>query len=46
VARTLGGGEADEAGTWAIVHEDGWFPSLIDLFLHHRGSLEVVQELI
>ena len=26
--------------------DDGKFPSLIDLFLHHGGSLETVQELI
>jgi len=28
------------------VDDDGKFPSLIDLFLHHGGSLETVQELI
>jgi len=28
------------------VDDDGRFPSLIDLFLHHGGSLETVQELI
>jgi len=26
--------------------DDGRFPPLIDLFLHHGGSLETVQELI
>jgi len=28
------------------VDDDGRFPSLIDLFLHHGGSLETVQVLI
>jgi len=28
------------------VDDDGRFPSLIDIFLRHRGSLETVQELI
>jgi len=45
-AGTSGGGEADEAGTWATVHKDGQFPSLADLFLCHRVSLEMVEELI
>jgi len=45
-AGTSGGGEADETGTWGSVDDDGRFPSLIDLFLHHGGSLETVQELI
>jgi hypothetical protein len=26
--------------------EDGWFPSLVDLFLCHGGSLETMEELI
>ena len=26
--------------------DDGRFPSLIDLFLHHGGSLETIEELI
>jgi len=46
VAGTSSGGDADEAETWATVHEDGRFPSLIDLFLHHRGLLVMVEELI
>ena len=45
-AGTSGGGEVDETGTWTSVDDDGRFPSLIDLFLHHGGSLETVQELI
>jgi hypothetical protein len=45
-AGTSSGGEADEAGMWATIHEDGRFPSLADLFLHHGGSLEMVEELI
>jgi len=36
----------DETGTWKTVEDDGRFPSLIDLFLRHGGSLETVQELI
>jgi len=44
--RTSGGGASDETGTWRIVDDDGRFPSLIDLFLRHGGSLETVQELI
>ena len=38
--------EADNARTWGSVEDDGRFPSLIDLFLLHGGSLEMVQELI
>ena len=45
-ARTSGAGEANEAGTWGSVDDGGRFRSLIDLFLHHAGSLEMVQELI
>jgi len=45
-AGTSGGGEADETGTWGSVDDDGRFPYLIDLFLRHGGSLEMVQELI
>ena len=45
-AGTLGGGDAGETGTWRTVDDDGRFPSLIDLFLRHGGSLETVQELI
>ena len=42
-AGTSGGGET---GTWTLVDDDGRFPSLVDLFLRHGGSLETVQELI
>ena len=45
-AGTSGGGDANETGTWGSVHDDGRFPSLIDIFLRHGGSLETVQELI
>jgi len=45
-AGTSGGGEANETGTWGSVDDDGLFPSLVDLFLRHGGSLETVQELI
>ena len=45
-AGTSGGGATDETGTWKTVDDDGRFPSLIDLFLCHGGSLETVQELI
>jgi len=45
-AGTSGGGGATETGTWRTVDDDGRFPSLIDLFLRHGGSLETVQELI
>ena len=45
-AGTSGGGEANETGTWSSVDDDGQFPSLVDLFLPHGGSLETVQELI
>jgi len=45
-AGTSGGGGASETGTWKTVDDDGRFPSLIDLFLRHGGSLETVQELI
>jgi len=43
---TSGGGGASETGTSRTVDDDGRFPSLIDLFLRHGGSLETVQELI
>jgi len=39
-------GEAEETRTWGSVDDDGRFPSLIDQFLHHGGSLEIEQELI
>jgi len=45
-ARTSGGGGASETGTWKTVDDDGRFPSLVDLFLRHGGSLETVHELI
>jgi hypothetical protein len=45
--------EEDEAGTsgskdgtWKTVDDDGRFPSLVDLFLRHGGSLETVENLI
>ena len=41
-ARTSGGGEVGETGTWKSVDKDGRFPSLIDLFLRHGVSLETV----
>jgi len=41
-----GGDATNETGTWKIVDDDGRFPSLIDLFLRHGGSLETVHELI
>ena len=43
---TSGGGGGSEAGTWKTVDDDGRFPSLVDLFLRHGGSLETVEELI
>jgi len=46
VAGTSGGGGGSETGTWKTVDDDGWFPSLVDLFLRHGGSLETVEELI
>ena len=45
-AGTSGDGGASKTGTWKMVDDDGWFPSLIDLFLRHGGSLETVEELI
>jgi hypothetical protein len=45
-AGTLGGGDTGETGTWRTVDDDGRFPSLVDVFLHHGGSLETIQELI
>ena len=46
VAGTSGGGGGSETGTWKTVDDDGRFPSLVDLFLRHEGSLETVEELI
>jgi len=43
---TSGGGGGSETGTWKTVDDDGRFPSLVDLFLRHGGSLETVEELI
>jgi hypothetical protein len=45
-AGTSGGGGASETRTWKTVDDDGRFPSLIDLFLRHGGSLETIEELI
>jgi len=41
-----GGGRDSETSTWKMVDDDGRFPSLVDLFLRHGGSLETVEELI
>jgi len=43
---TSGRGGGGETGTWKTVDDDGQFPSLVDLFLRHRESLETVEELI
>jgi len=45
-AGTSGGGGGNGIGTWKMVDDDGRFPSLIDLFLRHGGSLETFEELI
>ena len=45
-AGTSGDGGGSETGTWKTVDDDGRFPSLVDLFLRHGGSLETVEELI
>jgi len=45
-AGTSGGGGGSKTGTWKTVDDDGRFPSLVDLFLRHGGSLETVEELI
>jgi len=45
-AGTLGGGGGSETGTWKMVDDDGRFPSFVDMFLRHRGSLGTVEELI
>jgi len=45
-AGTSGGGGTSGTGTWKTVDNDGRFPSLIDLFLCHGGSLETVEVLI
>ena len=41
-AEMSGGGGARETGIWKTVDDDGRFPSLVDLFLRHGGSLETV----
>ena len=43
---TSEGGGGSKTGTWKTVDDDGRFPSLVDLFLRHGGSLETVEELI
>jgi len=40
------GTSGSQDGTWKTVDDDGRFPSLVDLFLHHGGSLEAVEDLI
>ena len=45
-AGTSGGCGSSETGTWKTVDDDGRFPSLVDLFLRHGGSLEAVEDLI
>ena len=45
-AGTSSGGGTNEAGTWRSVDDNRLFPSLVDLFLRHGGSLKTVQELI
>ena len=45
-AGTSSGGNVGETGTWRSVDDDGRFPSLVDLFLRHGGSLETIQEFI
>jgi len=42
-AGTSGEGDTGKTGTWRTVDDDGRFPSLINLFLRHGGSLETVQ---
>ena len=43
VAGSSGAGEEDTPRTsGSAFKDDGQFPSLFDLFLHHGGSLEVV----
>jgi len=45
-AGTSGGSDASKTGTWRSVQNEGWFLSLVDLFLRHGGSLKSIQELI
>ena len=40
------GTSGSQDGTWKTVDDDGRFPSLVDLFLRHGGSLEAVEDLI
>ena len=39
-ARTTSGGDTSETRTWRSVDDDGRFPSLVDLFLHHSGVVD------
>ena len=39
-AGTSGGGDTNETGTWGSVDNDERFPSLVDIFLRHGGSLK------
>jgi len=43
---TSGGSGGSETGTWKMVDDDGRFPSLVDLFLRHGGSLKTVEKLV
>jgi len=43
---TSEGSGGSKTGTWKMVDDNGRFPSLVDLFLRHGGSLETVEELI
>jgi len=45
-AGTSRGDSGSETGTWKMVDDDGRFPSLVNLFLRHGGSLETVEDLI
>jgi len=40
------GTSGSKDGTWKTVDDDGRFPSLVDLFLRHGGSLKTVEDLI
>jgi len=40
------GTSGSKDGTWKTVDDDGRFPCLVDLFLHHGGSLETVENII
>jgi len=43
---TSEGSGGSKTRTWKTVDDDGRFPSLVDLFLRHGGSLETIEELI